>query len=130
MEIKTTYSIEEEHKEIYLIFQEKKSFFKEHADVFLLAAVLGYSIERREVIEKKLPLIKHNVLFDEERRKVIYQSFDIIAKKNNEITSEIIEEYAKGGILELKKYIDNHSKAFLESNFLTHIAQEIVTRSF
>lgn len=117
--------VDKEHFDKYKdIENDEKFIFKNHPELFLLCACIGYKYSLRKKLDKKEQLVLKNPILNTEYGNIIYQMFKIIAEKNNEINQNnevivntIMEEYAKGGfdylmdtILSNEKPVDNLTK--------------------
>jgi len=102
--------IEEEAHEIYKKLKEELKLFDTMKDVFLVAASLGFYMNKKKPIEKKKDIfIKH--VFNKE---IDIPFIGIIALSDTHDKNiferdllEIVEQYANAGIWELNEIIKN-----------------------
>ncbi len=105
---------------------ENDSYFplRNHPEIFLLSACIGYKNNLRYNLDKKKQLTQKSSVLNLDYAIEIYNSFKIITEINNELDEDkklkvntLIEEYAKGGfdklyndVLSSNKPINNKEK--------------------
>lgn len=124
--------VEKDDFEKYKELEQDQSFaIKQHPELFLLAACIGYRYNLREPIKHKEGLTMKNSIFNLEFGANIFNAFKIIAMKNNEIDEEgdlkvnvLMEEYANGGFKKLYNEFLNVPN-YRDGNLINKILLEI-----
>ncbi len=98
--------VDDEDFERYLELEKDDSFplAKNHPQIFLLSACIGYKYDLRKELTKPKQLTQKTSVLNLEHGPIIYDAFKLIAYKKGEVDNDgcvivktIMEEYAKGG---------------------------------
>ncbi len=124
--------VEEADFDVYLALEADDKFpLKNHNEIFLLSACIGYQFGIRLQLDKPKQLTGKTAVLNLEQAQIIYDAFVHIASKNGEIDDEglvcvrnIMEEYAKGGFKKLSEEMldgSNNKGENLANYMMLHI---------
>lgn len=104
----------------------KNAVLKNHPEVFMLAACIGYELELRLPLSKPKQLTQKTSVLNLENGTCLYEAFKVITSNNNEVDDDgnvkvnaIIQEYANGGFKKLKQILGEAGSA--KDNLLNYI---------